>query len=163
MPRIIPRPVGAGQDHGVAVGIAQPDFPMVGAAVARGRIAMARHQHVRLHPLRAGDRGIDVVDLEPEQHAVAVRLDGRIADRAVMMLDPPSVQLQDQGVARNQALVFGAAVGAAAAEQILVPPAARFDVADGDEGLWTQLNLCTLGPAGSLSPRAAKAIADILS
>jgi hypothetical protein len=73
------------------------------------------------------------------------------------------VQLQDQGVARNQALVFGAAVGAAAAEQILVPPAARLDIADGDEGLWTQLNLCTLGPAGSLSPRAAKAIADILS
>jgi hypothetical protein len=62
-----------------------------------------------------------------------------------MMLDLPAVQLQDQGVARNQALVFGAAVGAAAAEQILVPPAARLDIADGDEGLWTQLNLCTLG------------------
>jgi hypothetical protein len=56
------------------------------------------------------------------------------------------MQLQDQGVARNQALVFGAAVGAAAAEQILVPPAARLDVADSDKGLWTQLNLCTLGP-----------------
>jgi hypothetical protein len=105
---------------------------------------MARHQHVRLHPFRAGDGGVEIVDLEPEEHAVAVGLDGRIADRAVMMLDLPSVQLQDQGVARNQALVFGAAVGAA--KQILVPPAARLDIADGDEGLWTQLNLCTLGP-----------------
>jgi hypothetical protein len=107
---------------------------------------MARHQHVRLHPFRAGDGGVEIVDLEPEEHAVAVGLDGRIADRAVMMLDLPPVQLQDQGIVRNQALVFGPAMRAAAAEEILVPSAARFDVADGDEGLWAQLNLCTLGP-----------------
>jgi hypothetical protein len=105
---------------------------LVRAAGARRQIAITRHQHLRLHLFRPG--GVDIVDLEPEQHAVAIRPDIRIADGVVMMLDLPPVQLQDQVFARDQTLIFRAAVRAAAAEEILIPPAPRFNVTDGAGG-----------------------------
>ena len=61
-------------------------------------IAVTRHQHLRLHPLPTGDGSIDIINLEPEQHAIPVRPYVRIAYRTVVMLDVPSVQLQYQGV-----------------------------------------------------------------
>ena len=40
--------------------------------------------------------GVEITDLEPKQHSIAVGPDGRIADGAVMVLDFEAVQLQDE-------------------------------------------------------------------
>lgn len=58
---------------------------------------------------------VEVVDLEPEQDAIAVGLAGWIADGAVMMFYVKAVQLQDEAAILYQLLVVAAAVGAAAA------------------------------------------------
>jgi|SRR4030088_3500760 hypothetical protein len=59
------RAVGTRQDDGVSVGIAQPKLPVVRTAIAGRRIAMARHQHLRVHLLRPGNGGVEVLELEP--------------------------------------------------------------------------------------------------
>ena len=102
---------------------------------------MARQDELRLQFRGAGDGRVDVVDLKPQEHAVAVGLRIGIADRTVMVFDVPPVQLQDQHSARHQALVFRAAVIALATEQALVPTATRLDVAHADEGLRTHHDL----------------------
>ena len=53
------------------------------------------------------------------------------------MLLLPAVQLQDQPAAGDEAFVVRPAVVAPAAEQPLIPPAARLDVAHADQGLRT--------------------------
>ena len=82
-------------------------------------------------------RGIEVVDLEPEEHAVAVRLIVAVTDWPVMMFNLEMVELENQGAVRNEPFVVRAAVRALTTEQALIPPAAGFDVGDGDERLWT--------------------------
>ena len=71
---------------------------------------------------------VEVVNLEPQKHAVSVGFVVRIADRAVMMLDVESVQLKNQHTVRYQTLVLFAAVRALASEETLIPAAARFDI-----------------------------------
>jgi hypothetical protein len=46
---------------------------------------------------RPGNGGVEVVDLEPQQHAVADGTCG-IAHRSVVVVDLPRMQLQDQPV-----------------------------------------------------------------
>jgi hypothetical protein len=46
------------------------------------------------------------------------------------MLNIPAMELQDQPTSIHQALVFIAAVSALAAEEPLVPPAARLHIGD---------------------------------
>ena len=72
--------------------------------------------------------GIEVVDLEPEQDAVAVRLVVAIAEGPVGVGDAKRVQLHHQPVTVDQPLVLGPAVVAPASEKPLIPPAAGFDV-----------------------------------
>jgi hypothetical protein len=43
--------------------------------------------------------GIKVVDLNPKQHTIPLRLGGRITNWAVMMLHIPPVQLENQPIA----------------------------------------------------------------
>ena len=88
-----------------------------------------------------------VIDLEPEEHAVAVRLRRRVSDRAVVVLDVPGVELRIKpslpycvrwrvGFLELESFVLRAAVRVAlATEEALVPAAARFDVPARDEGL----------------------------
>lgn len=77
-----------------------------------------------------GDRRVEVVDLEPEEHAVAVRPVSRVADRPMTVLHLEAVELEDQHTVRAEALVLPATVGALASEQSLVPLAARLDIRD---------------------------------
>jgi hypothetical protein len=58
-----------------------------------------------------------------------------------MVFDLKAVQLEDQRAIRDQSLVFRAAVRALTAEEALIPPAARFDVGHGDQGLGMHENL----------------------
>jgi hypothetical protein len=76
---------------------------------------MPGSKNVRLHPDGARNGRIEIVDLKPQQNAVAIRLAGRIADPTMMMFDIESVQLENQNALRNQSLVFFPSVRALAA------------------------------------------------
>src|SRR6266508_883984 len=79
--------VGAGQDDGVAVGVAEPDLTVGGAAGPVGRVAVGRADDLGSQLVGPGDGGVEVVDLEPQQHPVAVGPGVRIADRPVVVVD----------------------------------------------------------------------------
>ena len=89
---------------------------------------------------------VEVIHLEPEQHAIAVGSVGGIGDRAVMMFDFKAVQLQNELAILHHLLILPAAVRAATAQQALIPPAAGFDIRDTDE---------RLGAHGSYTNRTA--------
>ena len=135
-PTSIRRTVRAGQNNRVTVRIAYPAFPMVRAAVTVRRVSVAGHDGFNLHRPGAVHRGIEIVNLEPEQHSVSVRLGFRIAYRAMMVLHIPSVELKDQLAADNEAFVIPPSVGTLTTEQSLIPLAARLNVVHANEGLW---------------------------
>ena len=87
------------------------------------------------HFTRPPHHGIEVVHLEPEQHAIAVWLVVAITDGTVMMFHAEPVQLKDELAVPDQLLIFGTAVIAPAAEQALVPTATCFHIGYGDERL----------------------------
>ena len=89
---------------------------------------------------------VEIIHLEPEQHAIAVGSVGGIGDRAVMMFDFKAVQLQNELAILHHLLILPAAVRAATAQQALIPPAAGFDIRDTDE---------RLGAHGSYTNRTA--------
>jgi hypothetical protein len=109
-PGTIRSPVGARKHYSIAVWITQPAFPMVRPAIAGWRIAIAGLNHLDLHFFGAVDGRVELVNLEPQKHAVAVRLEILIADRTMMVFHIPSVQLQDQSPIRKNALVLGTAM-----------------------------------------------------
>ena len=87
--------------------------------------------------LRAFDRRVEVIHVEPQEHTVAPRPDVWIAQRAVMVLDLPAVQLEDEpSVAVDQPFIVGSAVVAARPEQPLEPCTGGFDIVDCEEWLW---------------------------
>jgi hypothetical protein len=98
---------------------------------------MARHDDLGLHLGSAGDGGVEVVKLEPQENAVAVRFVITVTDRPVVVLHVEAVQLQNEPTGPDQSLVLRAAVRAAATQEPLVPSTTGCDVADGDEGLRT--------------------------
>ncbi len=71
--RAVRRSIRAGEHDCVTVRIAQPEFPMIGTAVATGRVAMAWHDDLGVQALSARNRRVEVAQLEPEEHAVSVR------------------------------------------------------------------------------------------
>ena len=89
----------------------------------------------------AHDRRVDVVNLEPQEDAVAIRPGIGISDRTVGVFDIPPVQLKDQRPLPDEALVFRATVIAPTAQQPLAPSAARLDIAYTNEGLMTHKEL----------------------
>src|SRR5262245_62439907 len=97
---------------------------------------MTRHNHLNSHPLRSCDRRIDVIDLEPQQHTISGRFVNGIADRSVMMLYIPPVELQYQLARANEALVIRPAMRTLTIEQLLIPSAARFNIAHANQWLW---------------------------
>lgn len=110
---------------------------------------MTGFDDLNLHFLGAGHGAIEVVEVEPEEHAIPVRLHICITDRPVMVLDFPLVQREDHCAARDRSLIFRAAVRALGTEEALVPSAARFDITHANEGLWSHTKfLLTLGETG---------------
>ena len=67
---------------------------------------MAREDHLGLHFRSAGHGGVEVVDFEPQQQAVAVGLVLRVTDRPVVMLDLKAVELEDQHAIGDQPRVI---------------------------------------------------------
>ena len=57
---------------------------------------MARQDDLSLQVLSARNGRVEVVEFEPEQHAISVWPDGGISDTTMMMLCLPSVQLKRQ-------------------------------------------------------------------
>ena len=94
---------------------------------------------LRLQLRHPGRRIIEVADFEPEQHPIAVGKRG-IADRTVVMLDVPAMQLEEQAIVLDEALVLRATVAAPAPQKTLVPTATCLDITDADQGLWTHTN-----------------------
>jgi hypothetical protein len=91
----------------------------------------------------AGDYFLEVVHFEPEQNAVTDWLCW-VADRTMMMIGMPIVQLQDQPVTSPfshvvpgvpQPLIFSTTMPSHKAEQSLVPSARRLNVATENEWL----------------------------
>jgi hypothetical protein len=68
---------------------------MVRASRAIWRIAMARHHYPGLHLRCAGEGGLNVVELEPEQNPVSVRTVLWVTNSRVLVFDVPAVQLKD--------------------------------------------------------------------
>src|SRR5437879_5480209 len=95
----------------------------------RAGMAMARQNNLDFHFLGAGHGGVEVAGLKPEQHPISVWLEIGVSDGAVMVLDLPAVQLQDQPAIRYQPLILGAAVRALTTQETLIPAAAGLDVA----------------------------------
>lgn len=110
---------------------------MVRPAFAVGRVAVARENDLGREFVGADVRGIEILDLEPQQDAVAIGAIVGITDRPMVMRDIEPVQLEDEGVAGNQPFVLGSSVRAQAAEKMLIPATARFHICDRYEGLGT--------------------------
>jgi len=71
---------------------------------------MPGQNHLHVHFSRALHDRVEVLYLEPQQHAVPIRLVVAIADPAVMVFHFKAVQLEDELAVRNQPLVLRAAV-----------------------------------------------------
>lgn len=99
---------------------------------------MARLDLIGSHLTGALDGGVEVVDLEPQQDAVSVGPVIRITDRPVMVMDLEAVELKHQHTIADQPLVLGSAMCAPAAQEALIPLAARLDVGHGNERLGTR-------------------------
>jgi hypothetical protein len=101
---------------------------------------MTGHDQLHAHFRGALHDRVKVVYLEPQQDAVSVGLNITIANRSVMVAYSEAVQLKDKLAVRDQPLIFGAPMIAPAAQQPLVPSAARFHIGYGDERLRTHSN-----------------------
>lgn len=100
---------------------------------------MAGQDDHRLQIRGSGQGRIKVVHFEPQEHAVSGSEVG-IADRTVMMLHIPAVQLKHQPAVRNEPLILRAAMVALTTKQALIPATARLDITHADQGLWTHTN-----------------------
>jgi hypothetical protein len=141
-------PVETGEDDEVAIRIPQPELAMRRSPRAIGRVPVRWPDHVGVERCCPIDRLVEVVDLEPERHTVAVWSRRRVADLAVVVVDVEAVQLESECPAMEQALVLLPTVSALAVEQLLVPATAARDVGDRDQRLRTQ---CQPQPVGANS------------
>ena len=96
---------------------------------------MRCQNHLGAQSTDAFDCGVEVVDFEPQQDAVAVRVNLWITDPALVVIDLPIMKLHDQLTVGDETLVLRSTVVAVTAEQLLVPPATGFDVAYSDQRL----------------------------
>lgn len=83
------------------------------------------------------DRLVEIVHFKPEKDAVPIWAVVRIPNCSVIMLDLETMKLQDEISLGNEPFVIRTAVITPAAEQLLIPSAARFDIGYGNQGLWT--------------------------
>jgi hypothetical protein len=109
---------------------------MVRAAVMIGRVSMAWQDNLRPQPGRAGNGGVEIVNLKPKQSAISVCKFG-IADATMMMVSLPAVQLKNEPVARNQPLILSSSVITSEGQQPLIPAAAGLDIVYANKRLGT--------------------------
>jgi len=119
----------AGQHDGVAFRVTQPAFP-VGVLTA-----MARFEDLRFQLLGTDNRGVEIVEFKPQEHAIAVGFEIWIAEPTVLMFHLPSVQLKNQPAVQNEPLILSAAMPTLKAKETLIPAAARFHVTHANQGL----------------------------
>jgi hypothetical protein len=108
---------------------------MIRAAVAFRRVAVARYDHLHCHLVGALHDGVEVVDLEPKQEAVAVGFVVAVGNVAVVVLGLEAVELKDELVIEAEAVIVWTTMVAAQVEEALVPATAGLDVRNCDEGL----------------------------
>lgn len=87
---------------------------------------------------------------------------GRVTDWAVVVRNVPAMELKEQTIVLHEALVVRAAVGAAAAEEMLVPTATRLNIAGADQGLWTH-RYSVLEPAAHAPLIPAVGVAELVA
>lgn len=102
---------------------------------------MTRENDLGVQFLGAPDHGVEVINLEPQKHAVAIWFVRSVPDWQVVVLDLEAMELKNQHAVGNEPLVLGPAMGAPTPEETLIPAATRFDVGDGDQGLRTDGHL----------------------
>ena len=102
---------------------------------------MPRQEDLRLKLIDASYCGVEVVDLEPQQHTISVRTIVGVADREVVMSHVEPVQLKNELPVHDQPLVLVAAVRALAVEKTPIPAPAGFDVSYCDERLRPHVSL----------------------
>ena len=105
---------------------------MIRTAIPIRRIAVTGQDDFSAQRLGPCDGGVDVVNLEPQEQPVPRRHVAGIADASVVMLLLPAEQLLHKPASMDEAFVIRPAVGALAAEQALIPPAAGLDISDTD-------------------------------
>src|ERR1700686_740418 len=106
---------------------------MVRTAGTVRRVAVRGQYDLSLQRLGTPDGGVEVVDLEPQRNAVAVRARRRITDLAVVVADIEGMQLEHERAVANQPLVLLPAVRALAGKKLLVEETAPSDIGDRDE------------------------------
>ena len=82
--------VGTGDNHDVAIGVAEPNFPVLGR-----RVDVRFFDDLRLQPARALDSQIEIVELEPQHDAVSGRRRVGV-DEIGVLFGVPGVQLEEQ-------------------------------------------------------------------
>jgi hypothetical protein len=92
-----------------------------------------------LHFFGAGHGRVEIVNLKPQEHAIAMR-QILVTDWTVIVSHIPPVQLKDQPSIRSQTLVLGPSVRTSTTKQTLVPAAARFDIVHANQRLWAHRN-----------------------
>src|SRR5262249_25954474 len=120
----------------VAIKVTKPNLPMIRPAVSVWRVPVTGHDDFSTQPFGSFDCGVDVVYLEPEKQTVARRHVVRITDAPVVMLLPPGWRLQSHLTGMDKSFVVRPAVVTQAAEQPLIPSAARLDISDANQRLW---------------------------
>jgi hypothetical protein len=129
------------------VRIAKPELSVRGSTRSLGRVPYGTQLDIGSELVCACHGRVEVLHLEPQQHAVAQGPDIGLAQRTVVVLDFPTVQLEhESSVVIDQAFVVRSAVVAPSSEQVLEPLARGLDVVDCEE--W----LCTHSFEGSNRP-----------
>ena len=118
--------VRTGDNHNVALGVAEPDLP-----VPRRRVEVRFLDNLRLQPTRSLDCRVKIVDLEPQHDAVSVRR-GVCVDEIGMVFRVPGVELKKQPTRAPDPIVHFAVrvIGKrVCSEQFGVPSTARANIA----------------------------------
>ena len=117
----------AREHHGISVRIAYPEFPIPIFAEA------AFLQDLDFQSSAATHGSVEVVDLEPQYDAVAVRAKSWISKRTMIVLHIPTMQLQHELPASREPFIFIASMSAGATEQLLIPGAAGGNIVNANE------------------------------
>jgi hypothetical protein len=96
---------------------------------------MPGHDDFDIHFVAALHDTFKIVDLEPQQNPISIGPVVTIADRAMIMFTLEAVQLKDELPVGNELLICGTSMVAHAAQQMLVPSAARFNIVHCDQRL----------------------------
>jgi hypothetical protein len=119
----------AGQNDDIVVRISDPALSVVCARVYK-------RPFDNFGAKRAGlrYRSVKRAQLKPEQNTKTMGRRACVA-KVHMVMNVPRVKLKNHLAVAHNLLVFGPAVTALATKQLLVPPAAAFHVAHGDQRL----------------------------